>query len=287
MKKLFAYTLFIGSFLLVLSSCSELNDDITVEPTNMVSVHKDGFGKMSSENFHGKTLAKNNWNIKECRSCHGFDYSGGTAESSCNTCHTNGPDECNTCHGNFANPKSIAPPTDLAGNIESTYPGVGAHVAHVMNEESVGQNVGCFDCHPSTSTNEEFVFAHINELPAEVNIRGLAAVQANPASYDYTGNTCSNVYCHGHFEFSKASSKNQWVYTADKMEGNKFNPKWTKVDDTQGACGTCHDLPPKGHAAVSGGLASCTTCHWDVVDNEGKIKDNLKHINGEINVYGN
>ena len=97
------------------------------------------------------------------------------------------------------------------------------------------------------------------------------------------------MYCHGYYEFDKASAdeNNQWVYIADKMEGNKFDPNWTKVDNTQDACGTCHDLPPKGHARVSGGIKSCANCHWDVVDADGNFKDNLKHINGEKNVYGN
>ena len=49
------------------------------------------------------------------------------------------------------------------------------------------------------------------------------------------------------FRFQKATSQWSFAYTADKMEGENFQPTWNKVDGTQAACGTCHGLPPRGH----------------------------------------
>jgi predicted CxxxxCH...CXXCH cytochrome family protein len=105
------------------------------------------------------------------------------------------------------------------------------------------------------------------------------------ASYSSTANKCTNSYCHGGFAFSKASSQYQFAYTADKIEGNNYQPLWNKVDGTQMACGTCHGLPPTGH--VSSDLKSCATCHTGIVDKYGKIIDASKHMDGKINVFGN
>ena len=44
--------------------------------------------------------------MKQCQQCHGSNYNGGTAQSSCynSGCHNTpgGPEACNTCHGDFA-----------------------------------------------------------------------------------------------------------------------------------------------------------------------------------------
>ncbi|MDP4196679.1 MAG: hypothetical protein Q8940_16615, partial [Bacteroidota bacterium] len=73
--------------------------------------------------------------------------------------------------------------------------------------------------------------------------------------------------------------------------GANFSPKWTQVDGSQAACGTCHGLPPKGHIGYPNNLpvTACgnSGCHSGVVDINGNIIDKNKHINGAINVRGN
>ena len=62
--------------------------------------------------------------------------------------------------------------------------------------------------------------------------------------------------------------------------GNNPIMLWTTVDENQAACGTCHDLPPKGHISTS----ACSACHSTVVDENYNIINKELHINGEIDL---
>ncbi len=69
----------------VFSSCSQLQDDITL-PTK-VSVHGTDALVKASSSFHGKMLIDKSFD--GCKQCHAQNFSGGTAEVSCATsnCH--------------------------------------------------------------------------------------------------------------------------------------------------------------------------------------------------------
>jgi hypothetical protein len=125
-------------------------------------------------------------------------------------------------------------------------------------------------------------------LPAEVIFSPLAVhnIAQNPV-YDHPSATCSETYCHGNWEFLKDSSSNQFAYTDDRMIGNNRSVIWNEVGVGQADCGSCHDLPPQGHIPAE--LNACGNCHTGIVDSDGNIVDSLsyKHINGEINVFGN
>lgn len=234
-----------------------------------IAVHKTGIKSPSSENFHGKFIQAHNYDLGECSQCHGDNYAGGLISTSCNICHdqSNGPEACNTCHGDFNNPVKIAPE-------------VGAHYSHLENTV-IAAEVSCETCHNVPAAFNSA--GHIDSTPgAEVILTGAAGEGStfNPANM-----TCNNTYCHGNFEFLKSESNFQFVYTADKMEGNNFNPDWNKLDASQAACGTCHGLPPVGH--IPSDLSSCVNCHAGVVDAAGNIIDKTKHINGVKNTFGN
>ena len=258
-------------------ACSNCHADI--------SVHKAGITTASSPNFHGKFIKSKNWSMTTCTPCHGINYSGKVASPSCNTCHKNpgGPEACNTCHGDFNNPSLIAPPTDLSKNTDTKIAGVGAHAVHLLNTK-IGPLVKCNDCH--TIPTGLYSSGHLDSTPkAELVFRKFASNEVGSTTYDFTTNKCASNYCHGSFSFTKSSSQYQFAYTADKMEGNYFQPIWNKVDGTQATCGTCHGLPPTGH--VTAALKDCATCHPGVVDQYGKIIDKTKHMDGKINVFGN
>jgi len=249
-----------------------------------ITVHTADIQNPTSQNFHGKYIAGKNWDMSGCVQCHGSTYAGGVASPTCNTCHTQpeGPEACNTCHGDFTKASSVAPPRALNNAIVTTDPGVGAHTFH-LSEINDASKVACNECHIVPT---KFASAgHIdNSAKAEVTFGSFTNRGPSKGSYNASNNTCANTYCHGNFEFSKATSAYPFVYTEDKMTGNNYSPKWTKVDGTEGKCGTCHGLPPTGHQAQS--LKSCATCHTGVVNNLGKIIDPTKHINGKVNVFG-
>lgn len=251
-----------------------------------ITAHKTGISDPSSPNFHGRYVASLNWDMTKCKECHGTNYAGGTASPSCNTCHKNpgGPEACNTCHGNFNNPSLIAPPVDLNRNTDTKFAGVGAHSTHLLNVK-IGQLVKCNECHVVPTS--VYAAGHMdNNGRAEVAMTTkYSNYQNGNGTYDLSSYKCSNTYCHGNFSFPKSSSQWQFAYTADKIEGNNFQPVWNKVDGTQGKCGTCHGLPPKGH--MDSDLQGCATCHIGVVDKYGNIIDKTKHMNGKIEVFGN
>ncbi|NWF89240.1 MAG: hypothetical protein HXY50_07215 [Ignavibacteriaceae bacterium] len=254
-----------------------------------INVHKIGILTPTSPDFHGKFLAANNWNLPDCKQCHGSNYSGGSISSSCLTCHSQpaGPEACNTCHGDFSNPSKTAPPQDLSGNTSTTFKGVGAHDKH-LNTNSLGKTIECETCH--TVPNSLTSSGHLDgNLPAEVNFTGLAIFNAaGNANYSSSTITCANTYCHGNFEFNKSDAllANQFAYSADKMIGANKSVVWNKVDGTEAVCGSCHGLPPIGHTNF-GGLNTCVNCHMGVVNAQGQIINQQKHINGEKNVFGN
>ncbi len=293
MKKIFTCYIVLIIISIALISCSEVQPDIT--QTASISLHKSGINNPSSPDFHGKLVAQNNWDLKYCQQCHAINYTGGTAKSSCLDCHRlpGGPEACNTCHGDFADPFSIAPPRDLSGGISENSRGVGAHTKH-LGGNSIGSVVECSVCHTVPRAYADV--GHIDNSPsAEVIFSGLAVknLSSGTVTYNYQLISCSNTYCHGNFSFDKTESTYKFAYTQDKMIGNNSTPIWNNVDGTYSKCNSCHgkseyDPSPIGHINSSLNDVNnnpCANCHQGVVDNQGKIIDKDKHINGKINVF--
>jgi len=244
--------------------------------------HPTGFADLSSPSFHGNYIKQElNWNLEQCQSCHGTDFSGGSTGSSCNVCHTGpgGPEACNTCHGSQTN---IAPPKDLSGNVSRSFRGVGAHQDHVT-ETDVSNGFTCSVCHVSVNGFNDP--NHIDNQTGANVIFGNLATQNGllNTQWDRDVSACGNVYCHGHFVFEKAASANPYAYAASEITGNPTGMSWVQTSSTGGDnCIMCHGLPPQGHIAVSSG--NCATCHGSVVNADGKIIDKTKHINGLIDL---
>jgi len=219
------------------------------------------------QDFHGAHIRENGWDMESCKGCHGVNYDGGAAGSSCLTCHDYTPESCNTCHGrNFR--ASGLPPGDVDGNVSTTFRGVGAHQIHLSGGIYCGP-VECSECHivPSSVSST----GHIDSTPNAELSWGPLAVNGG-ASPEFTDDlTCKNTYCHGYF-----------------ASGQKLNaPKWTVVNGRQSACGTCHKLPPDGPSQNYEFVHTydhfrCATCHGAVIDENFNIIDKSRHINGII-----
>jgi hypothetical protein len=248
--------------------------------------HPPAWATPGSNESHAAYLKSKYWSLDGCQVCHGRDYKGGTSDVSCYTCHPQkgGPQACNTCHGTAAAPASeIAnwtPPKDLDDNIYPESPGVGAHQAHMLkNTWTTAYNKDCSQCH--TNVNYYDDPTHVNQ-EVDMEFSPLANWWGkNSSSYSFANYTCSNVYCHGNFTLRRDESSNSWVYTDSVMTGSNSTLKWTEVGTGQVACGTCHDLPPKGHQ----NRPDCSSCHATVVDENRNIINKDKHINGFIDVY--
>lgn len=267
----------IAAGMLLLVGCSETKDSAPAAQT-AVTVHGIGFADPASANFHAKAVQAKNYELKECRSCHGADYAGGITGQSCKTCHSKpgGPENCTTCHGGV----NAAPPKDLTDHISPTFRGVGAHQKHVLGG-SLGAAVACADCHsvPAALSSAGHIDASAH---AEVRFDSTSAMFASGSvvTQGAATVTCNNTYCHGNFN-----------------GGNLNNTMtWTDTTSAAVACGTCHGdntkatnkekaFPKTNHSFVAS-TSNCETCHADVVskvNNDIVITTPSRHMNGKLN----
>lgn len=286
MKNILTQTLLTGfaAAAFLTAGCSDLKE--TLPPvTQSDGVHPTGWLTKTSNDFHGKAVRDQGWDMRSCKTCHGGTYTGGTSGVSCRSCHTEilGPEHCNVCHGSASN---SAPPRDLSGNTDKSFRGVGQHQVHVAGTARTSP-VGCSTCHVLPA-GDIYDPSHIDANPgqAEVNMTGLAAKKTTGSTpvpvYHVASTACSNTYCHGQFK-----------------NGNGDNPMfWVGGAALSGACGSCHgDVSrptlaeralPK--TAAQGGThpnnLNCSGCHGDVVNASLQFVDPSKHVNGYLNVFG-
>jgi predicted CxxxxCH...CXXCH cytochrome family protein len=209
-------------------------------------IHGGGILDPASGEFHGRVLRELRYDFDGCSRCHGEDFSGGAAGSSCNGCHPSGPTACVTCHGDL--------------------PASGAHAAHAADDGPLAGGTPCSTCHVVPESWEEpgHILTADGELdppPAEVIFSAIAGAGA---AYDPATAVCSGVYCHGD--------------TLADTAGSLTRPTWTAVGQGQAACGTCHGNPPASHADDR-----CYACHRPVAGPEGIARPAL-HVDGALQV---
>ncbi len=250
---------------------------------------------------HVAYFQANGYPLQQCQDCHGSDYTGGISSISCSggQCHATAagvaksPEACNTCHGDFRaasnDVASWAPPSTIKGDTSTTSAGVGAHQLHLRGKGLTSSfAIPCNGCHTVPSTVS--APGHL-DTPGPARVVITLALASTPSggqtpspSYDPATQKCSSTYCHGAWRLQRSTSSFDASFYSDSvMVGAFASPKWTG-GAVEAACGTCHDLPPKGHAPYP--ITQCYACHSGVVDASGKIIDKTKHMNGLIDIYG-
>jgi predicted CxxxxCH...CXXCH cytochrome family protein len=225
----------------------------------------------ASSAFHARSA---NASLASCQGCHGQDLAGGTSGLGCGQCHdldlpagvASWTVNCTMCHGGTDNPTG-APPRATWGNRtpgDTTNVRIGAHAAHVATNQ-VSAPFACDACHVKPA--DALAPGHVDGSTADVRFAG------GQGTWDRATATCASTYCHG----------------ATLPGGTLKTPRWTKVDGTQDACGTCHArLPESGehlpHIFVLN--IDCYGCHpgtgtWPVSVNPST------HVNGvkEVRAY--
>jgi predicted CxxxxCH...CXXCH cytochrome family protein len=173
--------------------------------------------------------------------------------------HVNGVAEvdmpCNACHGN---PNNDAPPKDLAGNLERTAIGVGAHQEHLAGGK-FSRAVECNECHIVPASVEDP--GHLDDTPfAELTFSGVAVAFSSPAAWDRGSETCAGSWCHG-----------------PKLAAS-VSPKWTSTAGL--GCTDCHGYPPP---APHPQMSRCSLCHTKTVGADNvTIADRTLHVNGTV-----
>lgn len=165
---------------------------------------------------------------------------------------------CAQCHGDPEREGDFllkaAPPGDLSGSTDVSYPGVGAHLRHLLPSPTHAA-VRCTECHviPSSASTP----GHADDrLPAEIEFGPLARASHSRPIYDAGRRSCSDTWCHGPDEV-----------------------RWTRPRPESETCGTCHGLPP---ALPHPQDDDCALCHGEVIGKEGLFARPELHINGQI-----
>ena len=167
---------------------------------------------------------------------------------------------CATCHGDPTRSgdylSRAAPPTDLSGGTEPSFPGVGAHSVH-LSSSSTHAAFACSECHVVPERTESPGHAE-HGSPATLVFGSLATSEGHAPRYDLPTRTCQDSYCHG-----------------------KSDAVWNAPRSSQQACGTCHGLPPDLPHPQS---ERCSLCHGAVVDDAMRIIAPELHVNGVVEV---
>jgi predicted CxxxxCH...CXXCH cytochrome family protein len=215
-------------------------------------LHPSGILDPASDDFHGRELARRDWDFPLCAGCHGDDFAGGKSGASCLDCHEDGPTACDTCH--------------------DAEPRTGGHPAH-LGEGPMERRFECAECHqvPERWDDEGHILRAGAADPSPAEIHFGAAASATPPfavrdaepSYAPETGTCAGVYCHGD------------VLTAGGAGITR--PVWTGAD--QAGCGTCHGVPPASHAPES----DCASCHvtGDHIDRELGVAGTCSGCHGD------
>jgi predicted CxxxxCH...CXXCH cytochrome family protein len=218
---------------------------------------------LNGSEFHGAVARDGGYTFSECISCHGADLRGGKAGVDCNSCHTQdkGPLACNTCHGDELSP---APPKALNGSYARATLGVGAHQKHV-NDGPLHKAFACESCHPHVENAQDDGHFRFNGVfLAQGPVVTLPASDAGvPPQWNVSDATCSQSACH-------APNANDTAATGIK-------PVWTRIDGTDGKCGTCHGRPPSSHK-----FDNCVGCHGPGYADGGV--DLALHVNGKVDL---
>ncbi len=223
----------------------------------------------------GGTLTEPSWvggaDEAACGTCHGAPPPAPhTANTACGGCHdgytattvnlavhvdgnvdVNGS-TCKDCHGNAQN---AAPPNGVHGETLTTDRAVGAHQAHLA-AGALANAFACGECHVVPISMN-----HVDGA-ARLAFGPIARTGGAPASFDASSLTCS-TYCHG---------------ATIAAGGTNTAPRWTQVDGSQVACGTCHAVPPP---APHSSNPSCGGCH----DGYSSTSVNRAvHVDGRVEV---
>jgi len=215
-------TLIAAAIAVVLTACAE--ERSRVDGDGAQGVHPAGMLDPTSDDFHGKELARRAWDFALCAGCHGEDFAGGSSGVSCKDCHEDGPTACDTCHGDP--------------------PATAAHPVHLARW-------ACTTCHdvPATWDAPGHILrdGHADPWPPEVRFVGFAA------GGTFASGTCG-VYCHG-------QAQPRWTGGPAEAACGTCHRSPPDSHAWTTSCETCHAT---GAAHVDGQLEvgqACDDCH--------------------------
>jgi predicted CxxxxCH...CXXCH cytochrome family protein len=247
-------------------ACSE-ERDTAPSCTECGGVHPAGILDESSEDFHGKELARRNWNFKLCATCHGESFDGGKAKVACTTCHVEGPTACATCHREG--------------------PTSGAHLEHHA------ASTPCAECHVVPERWDSPGHIVDDAAPAEVTFGARARFTLAPADRKgppmFAAGACANVYCHGDALHAGGGLTTQPVWNTPAPAGTCARCHAAPPPShSQTECATCHpaNAPHIDGALQIGTTSGCNGCHGDAKSPAPSSGAHRKHLDAPSGLRG-
>lgn len=259
--------------------------------------HGAGWTTVGDANFHGTAVGT--LGVTSCWSCHAAKAPATVSAVTCASCHdalAGGVDwttSCFGCHGTLD--RNIGPPRDVHGNTATTAIGVGAHQSHVTAPGGLTAPLDCAYCHQKPAN--VFDAGHLDGRAQVTGYTGADPVRKaamTDPGWSATTATCATSWCHGGYSgtysYQRDDGSGALVTVDVPFAGTPRSPLWTLVDGTQGACGTCHGVPPANgswHSGNHGGLNdfnACSLCHAGVRADGSGFTDPARHVNGQVDV---
>ena len=253
--------------ILLLSSCSDLKQNLPTAATAQLQIHDKGWNDTTSIAFHGKVLKQMQYDFDECITCHSKLYTGGTSGVSCFKCHQSFPhtstwtDTTNAMyHGNYLKLKDWQQ-TECTSCHGDAFTGGTSGVA-------------CFTCHtsyphaagwqnPSTSSSHgKYLKARSWQLAECASCHGTSFAGGTSGQSCYT---CHSIYPH-----------------PAGFAGVNGHPSYMYAEDFPFAqCQTCHGSTYTGGSVVN---VSCSSagCHVDR-NNAPKSPEACNTCHGDFN----
>jgi len=151
-----------------------------------------------------------------------------------------------------------SPPRDTTGATVTTSPGVGAHLAH-LNQNNLRTNpLACSDCHPANNSHQGTTDFGWSALAN-------GALASVPLAPSYNGATCSSTWCHT---------------AGGTYGGTTLAPSWVG-GPSQVLCGSCHGAPPPAPHPAN---ANCNACHPGYATTGLNAAARITHIDGTLQV---
>ncbi len=259
--------------------------DGAIQATTTASAHVTGWMDAASPDFHAFDA---NAGISSCQGCHGvnLDGVGGTATTSCATCHgATWKTTCTLCHGGTSNATG-APPKGTWG-FRTDVARIGAHTKHVV-AGTIAPAFACSACHVNPAN--ALSAGHLDGSRATVAWSGVAVAGGAKPTWNGTVLTCASTYCHGGYSGTYQGFD---PFTGGTIlqpyAGKNGTPAWTGPAMT---CTSCHEIA-KGllagpwHSGSHGGSSaanrnSCNVCHPGVDALGTSFTSTAKHLNGVI-----
>jgi hypothetical protein len=166
---------------------------------------------------------------------------------------------CTACHGDATRSGDFllrsAPPRDLRGASDPSYPGVGAHARHLYSSDTHAA-IDCNECHVVPDRIDSPGHAD-DDRPAELVFGALAKSGGRTPHYDPVARSCADGWCHR----------------------DQSDAVWTEPRTSAQACGTCHGLPP---ALPHPQSERCEVCHGEVIDAKRHFVAPALHVDGKV-----